>query len=209
MQFIALSDSMKQARDAVMMDICLHGHLSYFEPTYHLSRLKPLVWLLALLTKCISMVTLKCTISRHNIEAQQKNSLLMMEWLRAAPLSPSSPEERWLLFNACEYKFPSPLQLLWCPKSQGLGGNCLLFFVGWDGCFSSVGYHKYLLIWLIIKWCFADCSTLVLSIFGKMKLLRAAAEMPCFIPRRDPDFSAFLEIESSHQAEGWAGTEKK
>jgi len=43
MQFIALSDSMKLARDAVTMDICLHGHLSYFEPTYDLSRLKPFV----------------------------------------------------------------------------------------------------------------------------------------------------------------------
>lgn len=115
MQFIALSDSMKQARDAVMMDICLHGHLSYFEPTYHLSRLQPLVWLLALLTKCISMVTLKCTILRHNVPL--KNSLLMME--RAAPLSPSSPEERWLLLNAREYKFPSPLQLFLMPKISG------------------------------------------------------------------------------------------
>jgi len=97
----------------------------------------------------------------------------------------------------------------WCPKSQDLGGNSLLFFAGWDGCFSSVGYCKYLLIWLIIKWCFVDWLILVLGIFGKLKLLRAAAEMPCFIPRRDPEFSAFLEVGSSHQAEGWAGMGKK
>lgn len=39
-----------------MMDICFLGHLSYFEPTYDLSRLKPLVWLLALFRKYMRTV---------------------------------------------------------------------------------------------------------------------------------------------------------